>query len=308
MSAEKSTNGRIKADAPLALRAAFKVLERVAPDAGATLARRLWFTLPQSRTRRSEVDLPPSARFTVDVGGRPVRGTAWGSGPVVYLVHGWGGWGEQLAPYVGPLVAAGHRVVTFDAPSHGESAPGRHGPRSSTVAEMADALLAVVAHQGAPYAMVAHSIGAMSVARVMRDYGVDAERLVFVSAAAAVAPMVPVFRATFGFGSRIEARLGPKVEQYVGIPMADLDVPEIGHRLHAQGRLPALFLAHDEIDAQTPYRGSLEIAEAWRAEPPLITRGLGHRRIIRSEQVVTAAVQFLTGVREGETSQDRMVG
>ena len=297
MSRRKSTNGRTirYATVPAPLRLAFRVLERVAPDAGARLAVRYWFTVPQAarRPRRSAADLPSADRFTVDLHGCAVHGTAWGAGPTVYLVHGWGGWGEQLALYVNPLVAAGYRVVAFDAPSHGASKPGRYGPRSTALPEMADALRAVVAAQGEPFAFVAHSIGAMAVALVLRD-GVDAERVVLLAPAATVGPMMPVFRAAFGFGDRTEARMHAKIEAYAGMPMAELDVPATGHRLHAQSRLPQLFTAHDAQDPQTPQRGSFDIAKAWRAQPPMITTGLGHNRIVRSAEVTSAAVEFLT--------------
>jgi len=300
VSSKKSTNGRTKgyATVPAPLRLAFRVLERVAPEAGARLAVRYWFTVPPGarRPRRSEAGLPPADRFTVDLHGCAVHGTAWGAGPTVYLVHGWGGWGEQLATYVNPLVAAGYRVVAFDAPSHGASAPGRHGrhgPRSTALPEMADALRAVVAAQGEPYAFVAHSIGAMAVSLVLRD-GLDAERVVLLAPAATVAPMMPVFRAAFGFGDRTEARMHAKIEAYAGLPMSELDVPATGRRMHAQGRLPELFTAHDAQDSQTPQRGSFDITEAWQAEPPMITTGLGHNRIVRSAEVTAAALEFLT--------------
>src|SRR5688572_16391660 len=40
--------------------------------------------------------------------------------PTILLVHGWEGRGAQLAAFIEPLVAKGFRVVTFDAPGHGE--------------------------------------------------------------------------------------------------------------------------------------------------------------------------------------------
>jgi pimeloyl-ACP methyl ester carboxylesterase len=295
----KSTNGRTKgyATVPVPLRLTFRVLERVAPEAGARLAVQYWFTVPRAarRPRRSAADLSAD-RFTVDLHRCAVHGTAWGAGPTVYLVHGWGGWGEQLASYVNPLVAAGYRVVAFDAPSHGASQPGRHGPRSTALPEMADALGAVVAAQGEPYAFVAHSIGAMAVALVLRD-GVDAERVVLLAPAATVGPMMPVFRAAFGFGDRTEARMHAKIEAYAGLPMAELDVPATGRRLHAQRRLPLLFTAHDAQDPHTPQQGAFDIAKAWQAQPPMITTGLGHNRIVRSPEVTAAAVEFLTTSR-----------
>jgi hypothetical protein len=71
-------------------------------------------------------------------------------------------------------------------------------------------------------------------------------------------------------------------------------VAATGRRLHAAGRLPQLFAAHDVQDSQTPQQGAFDIAEAWQADPPMITTGLGHNRIVRSAEVTAAAVGFLT--------------
>jgi hypothetical protein len=127
--------------------------------------------------------------------------------------------------------------------------------------------------------------------------------VVLLAPAATVVPMMPVFRAAFGFGDRTEARMHAKIEAYAGLPMAELDVPATGRRLHAQGRLPELFTAHDAQDSHTPQRGSFDIAEAWQAEPPMITTGLGHNRIARSAEVASAALEFLTA-----PGRERLVG
>ena len=58
--------------------------------------------------------------FTITVRRSTVRGTVWGAeGPVVYLVHGWGGVAEQLDAFVEPLLASGHRVVSLTPPAMG---------------------------------------------------------------------------------------------------------------------------------------------------------------------------------------------
>src|SRR2546427_4662875 len=48
--------------------------------------------------------LAGARRTIVQVGGSPVSVWTWGHGPVVLLVHGWGGRGAQLARFVEPLV------------------------------------------------------------------------------------------------------------------------------------------------------------------------------------------------------------
>src|SRR5687768_10404331 len=47
--------------------------------------------------------------------------TVWGRGPVVYLLHGWGGRSSQWSSFVEPLARAGLTAVAFDAPGHGAS-------------------------------------------------------------------------------------------------------------------------------------------------------------------------------------------
>lgn len=311
MSTKKSTTVR----SLKVIRTAFGVLERVAPFAAANLAERLWFRLPvvpaAVRAGRSVVDRPPLARFTLDVGGRQVRGTSWGAGPVVVLVHGWGGWGEQLGAYVGPLVDAGFQVVTFDAPSHGESGPGRDGARSSTIPEMTEALVAVVAEYGPVDAVVAHSAGVVATAMAVRD-GLELDRLVMLAPAARVEDWAEVFKRSIGIGPRTIARLWDRLERRLGVPMSHFDVPAIGRELAAAGRLPLTHLAHDRHDAETPYHGAEAIAEAWGSPRLVGTSGLGHRRILRDPAVVTEAVAFLAARRTaGERPvlpEDRMAG
>src|SRR5215203_5655463 len=87
---QKSTNVR---PSQRLLRVAFRTLEHSAPSLGARWADRWWFALPTSAIG----DLPPGGTpFEVKSQGRTVRGHRWGSGPVVYLVHGWGGNETQL--------------------------------------------------------------------------------------------------------------------------------------------------------------------------------------------------------------------
>src|SRR5690606_41872097 len=133
------------------------------------------------------------------------------AGPV-YLVHGWGGWRGQLGAFVEPLVAAGHRVVAFDAPAHGDSGPGDLGPRRSTAADFADALTAVVGAHGAPAGVVAHSLGALTAVLAVAD-GLSVRRLVLIGAAVDPFARMGEFAAALGFGPRVEAALLARLER-----------------------------------------------------------------------------------------------
>lgn len=295
MTSQKSTNGRSSLNAPR-LGGLFRVLELAAPGAGAALAERLWFTLPAvpERARRVRVELPPGESFEVAVGGSTIRGTSWGSGPAVYLVHGWGGWGLQLAAYAPPLVEAGFKVVLYDALSHGTSEPGRFGPRSTTLPEMADGLAAVVAHCGTPYAVVAHSFGAPVTAWAMRN-GLAPQRLVFIAAANSFGPVVDQFQQLLGFGPRTRRRLGPRFVRRVGHALEEFDVDAIGADLLAElGTLPPLLAIHDRGDTETPFAGSVAITEGWPEATLHPTEGLGHRQPLWHPETIALTTTFLT--------------
>src|SRR4029078_6760274 len=103
-------------------------------------------------------------RVDVQRGYGRVAAWSWGSGPIVYLVHGWGGRAEQLGAFVGPLVARGFRVIAVDGPGHGESS----GRRSSGV-EIGRALADVAAQCGPARGVIAHSLGAAAVTFAIRE-------------------------------------------------------------------------------------------------------------------------------------------
>ncbi|MFC7547855.1 alpha/beta fold hydrolase [Plantactinospora sp. GCM10030261] len=312
MAQRKSTIVRVYS-LPWTTRAAFRLLDRLAPALSARWAERIWFTLPRTRSRpasgarrsadrsasasaRPDTTRPvttegpgPGATFAVEVDGHRVVGTAWGHGPVVYLVHGWAGRHQQLTALVAPLVAAGHRVVAFDAPSHGASAPGRYGPRSSSIPEFAAALTAVVAVHGPAYAVIAHSLGATATAVALCD-GLRAGRLVLLAPMASPAWFAEGLARVLGFGPRTHRRLTARVERRVGAPMRHFDVPELGRAV----AMPPTLVIHDRDDTYTPVSDGAAIAAAWPRARLHVTSGLGHRRLLRDPAVLAETVAFVT--------------
>ncbi|RYV49413.1 alpha/beta fold hydrolase [Pengzhenrongella frigida] len=123
------------------LRAAFTVLDRLAPPLAARWAIHIWCTMPKNAGRRR--DARPGAGVRSDLttaAGCRLAVEAWGDGPPVYLAHGWGGWRGQMGAFITPLVEAGYRVVVLDAPGHGDSGPGAMGPGRGNAAEFTQAL------------------------------------------------------------------------------------------------------------------------------------------------------------------------
>ncbi len=273
-----------------ALRGYFRYVGPVAPGPVGRTARDLWFTAPP---RMAPLPVPDGGEeFVVEAQGHAVHGRVWGddAAPTVYLVHGWGGRGAQLAAMVDPLVDTGHRVVMIDMPAHGDSDHGPVGPRRTHGVEFAKALDAAFYRFGPAAAVVAHSMGTISTYLAMRFGWLGAERLVLIAPMVEAEPMFDAFQRALGFGPRVRRAFDRAVDEFVGVPLVEFDA-----RVQAAhvDTLPTLVVT-DRDDRQTPYAGVVDLAEKIGA-PLVTTQGLGHRKILRDPAVVEQVVGFVRG-------------
>ncbi|MEP6561654.1 MAG: alpha/beta hydrolase [Nakamurella sp.] len=293
---QKSTTVRAK---QVAFGWTLRTAEFLAPGVGGSLATRRWFSVPPHPTVRQ---LPAGRPFSVTAQRAAVRGVSFGDGPVVYLVHGWGGLGAQLGAFVTPLQSSGFRVVVFDAPAHGASDPGPSGPGRSHGLEFGRALDAVAARFGPAHAVVAHSMGAVPTLLAQVHGWLSAERMVFLAPMRDLATHFDRFAAQVGMGPRVRRAMTVQTERLVGYPVAGIDV------LALAGQLPPipLLVVHDRRDRETSYDDSVRLVQEWAGPARLIsTDGLGHRRLLVDRRVIRDVLGFVrcdpeTGGTEAE--------
>ena len=265
----------------------FGALERTVPGVAGWWADRLFFTPPRPRlTHRLERVLASATRFDVPFAGGSLPAWRWGSGPTVLLVHGWGSRAGHLSAFAAPLVTAGFSPIAFDAPAHG-AAPGRR----TSVPQMARALAAVATAVGPVHAVVAHSVGAAVTALALRD-GLGAERVVFLAPAGDPEGFTRTFAARLGLGPASLKAMRARAERRIGVPFASIDV-----RALARGQRAPLLVVHDRDDEEIGWSDGLAVAQAWAGAEALVTRGLGHRRILKDGEVVARALAFVAGAR-----------
>lgn len=271
-----------------AVRAGMKTLDRVAPHVSARYVARMWCTLPRGRSR--SLDLRPH-RGVIDhltiYGGREVVTETWGAGPVVYLVHGWGGWRGQLGAFVDPLVAAGFQVVAFDTPSHGEAGPGVLGSGRSTLREMMEGFEEVVQRFGAASGVVAHSLGTTSAARLELVNSVSPVRA-FVAPAPDLSNYDSVLAGLLGFSERTSVHLRNQMEVLGHDRLNSFDLSRMG----GGGELASTLIVHDRNDREAPYANAQVLAERWGARLHT-TEGLGHQRLLADPAVISQVVGHL---------------
>jgi pimeloyl-ACP methyl ester carboxylesterase len=282
----------------------FRTAEVVAPRLAGRVARDLWFTVPPGPAAG---ELPEGGEpFEVTSRGTTVRGHVWGSGPVVYLVHGWGGRGSQMSAFVEPLVEAGHQVVLFDGPSHGDSDPGRNGPTRTHGMELGQALDEVFARFGPAHAVIAHSLGTIATYLTLRFGWLSTERLVLVAPMVEAESLFDFFQSALGFGPRTRRAFDQQVLEFVGLPVSEFDARV--QAAHADVDDVPTLIVHDRKDPQTPYGDAVSLLDALPDARLITTTGLGHRRILSDPDVVSQVVDFIAPDAEVRQLSDASAG
>ena len=245
-----------------------------------------FLTPPKKRVPEAEEKLLELANiFSIPTNSVDLTAYCWGEGPTVLLVHGWGGRGTQLGFFVKPLVESGYRVLAFDAPAHGKT-PGRQ----TNGFELAMAIEAVVKQEGSIHSIIAHSLGATSTTLALTQ-SVVASKVVFLGALCWLSSAVTEFSRLARLSQEIEKELRGLMENKFG---EDVWQRCSVDRMAGNFNIPVL-LFHDRKDREVSYQESLAIARSWSNSQLVVTSGLGHKRILRDEQVIQQAVNFITG-------------
>lgn len=212
--------------------------------------------------------------------------TTWGdSGPVVLLMHGWGGSRAQMTGFVDPLLNAGFRVVAYDQPAHGES-----DGKTTNVLEIAPTMDLVMKQEGKFDFIIAHSFGTLitSYALVHLNFALPS-KLVYFGAFNRLMDSLPRFQALAQLPDEIIDGLRGMIHEKFGKDVLDSIV---GEHLVKQIQIPALMF-HDRSDNVTPVEDSRAIANAWTEAQYIETNNLGHRGALQSEEIHEQVIKFL---------------
>ena len=175
------------------LRLAFRLGGRLSPTAAGRIAYKLWFTPTRFKTpAREEKSLESAEIEYLQINHHSIATYSWGPDnptlPTVLLVHGWSGRGSQLGSFVQPLLDAGYRVLSFDAPAHGKSSG-----KQTNLYEVADTLLALQNHYGVFDAVITHSFGGPCIATAVQR-GFTTQRIASICPPATTIGLVEKFK------------------------------------------------------------------------------------------------------------------
>ena len=265
----------------------------LAPDLAGAWAERLFLTPPRPKDAAlSSLDLIDAKSGLLEHKGRAIATWTWGArsreAPAVLLAHGWGGNAAQMRGFVFPLLAAGYRVVAFDQPAHGVS-EGKLSGLPDFAEVLAEVAWQAGERQGAIQGVVAHSMGGAATALAIAR-GLPVRRAVIIATSLDVGAYARRFARWHGMPERVREAMQAAIEERFGVRWSQLDVAKLAPRLAA----PALVI-HDREDRAVPWTEATRLAHLWPQARLLLTRGLGHRRILEDESVARAAADFIAG-------------
>lgn len=209
-------------------------------------------------------------------------------GPVVLLLHGWGGHAAQMLPLAQALMNQGLRPVLVDLPAHGRSQGSTSNlPQFARAIEYLTARLQQQGHE--VRAVAAHSLAANALAYAAAR-GLPVARLALLAPPASPHAYTRLFAKVFGLSEGTRERLQQRVEAREGILMRQFEPAAVGPRV----AVPTL-IVHDREDRINRFADAEAYRDAIAGARLMATEGLGHTRLLRDDQVVNAVVAHLRG-------------
>lgn len=277
--------------APMALkilRLGFRLAGNILPNTAGNFAYKLWFTPTRFKTPTREKKVLDSAKINKhQIGNNEIVTFNWGqenaNQPLILLAHGWSGRGTQMGPFVQPLLDAGYRILSFDAPAHGKSSGER-----TNIYEVADVIVQLQKHYGNIDAAITHSFGGPCIA-VALQRGFTTNRIVSISPPATARGLAEKFNHALQVPRKAAEKMTQLIEKEYGQDIWE----EISMVNTIKGiSIPGLVI-HDNNDNDIPWQEGEAVAQAWDNAQFIKTSGLGHRRILRDPSVIKQSVAFI---------------
>ncbi|GAB6859590.1 alpha/beta fold hydrolase [Microbacterium xylanilyticum] len=265
--------------------AAVRPVGLLTPALSARLALSLFFTAtPRMSVRDADRATHEDARRErIRVRDAEVVVYRWGRGErTVLLLHGWQGRASQFAPLVRELVADGFRVISFDAPAHGDS-----GGRRTDVRDWVTAAELLKRTDGPFHALVGHSFGGFAALTAARTT-VPAPHVAVIAGAGSATAYLSEFARALHLPPAVAARFERRFAARFGLDAAGVTAAFDAVR-DPLPRGTELLVVHDRADRRMPDADALRVHAAHAGRFRLLrTEGLGHNRVLQDDAVLDA--------------------
>jgi len=273
------------------LRTKFKTLALVSPAIAGQKAFELFCTpYPKYKKKKAPAIFHQAKPLTVTLAdGIQLKGHEWTSqksnNKTVLIAHGYASYGYKFEQYVAPLLKRGFRVLIFDAPGHGLS-QGKY----INILLYLKAIDQIIKTAGPVDHFIGHSLGGIALAMFAETIP-NPEQHKFVLIA-------PATKTTTSFNNYFDLmRFSEIIKTAFLTYAATLTTHPITHfeadRAIENYTGPVLWV-HDAEDKVCPYKDLINFQEkAPKNINFLITNGLGHNKVYKTQAVIDKIMAFL---------------
>ncbi|MEX2940338.1 alpha/beta fold hydrolase [Serratia fonticola] len=203
------------------------------------------------------------------------------NGKTLLLLHGWEGRSVMFRPLIAKLLHQGYRLILPDLLAHGHS----EGSRCSFY-ELSSFILELDRKYGSFEAAIGHSFGGTALA-IALEQGLELNKMVTIGSPNGFGNMIDAYIDYFRYPSSLKAQLKRIYTHQQGKSPDDIGPPLWG-RLN----LPTL-ICHDSNDVVINIQEAHDMHASFPNSQLCITSGMGHRGVLRDNQLHAAILSFL---------------
>ncbi|HCQ13479.1 alpha/beta hydrolase [Flavobacterium sp.] len=200
----------------------------------------------------------------------------------ILLVHGWSGRGTQLVKIADELLNLGYSTISFDAPAHGKSKGN-----SSIMVEFIASILELEKQYGPFEFAIGHSLGGMAILNAIREK-LKVRKVVLIGSGDIIQDIIDDFIKKLELNPEIGIKLREHFEKKYGVEMNYYSAS-----IAAKEVLIPVLIIHDENDVDVNVKAAYNIKENLNISELMITKNLGHRKILGNNEVVQRIVTFI---------------
>ena len=263
-----------------------KLIFNIIPENIAYSVTRFLASLPQkaSLTRQDKEFLLHAKRIEFGSSNNSKIAWSWGEGPIVILVHGWGGCGAHMGGMATQIARKGFQAIAIDITAHGSSS----GKRISFRMFSQDLAALVRSLDQSIYAYVGHSAGGLCMMAARELEGLHAKKYVCISAPKTAYPPIKLIIKKLGVSESVIHRYKVFLANQFNCQWED-----ITQRAFASDSQAELLLIYDAADRFVNHTDGDQIKLFWPTATLVKTQGNKHAKQISSPEIQEKVVGFL---------------
>ena len=266
------------------MRNVYPFLEKTMPRIAFKLAFHLFFMPIKYKAPARELPvIEKSTLFDTKINGKRTQFYSWGTpgNPLAIVVHGWMGRASQFYKLIDTLLDNNYHVVGFDGPAHGASSG-----RRTNIYEFTDAINFIADKYGPIKCAIGHSFGGITILNTI-DMGQKIKNVVLIATPSIASDIITQFEEKINASPETGKRFLKEIKDRYDISFEAMSASEIIKRINTD----CLLLVHDENDRDVPIAHSELMKEVKPSAITHFTKGLGHTRILRNDDVISVIAQ-----------------